>query len=123
LTYIRQRYGLEVFRRFFEEIVQLCIEAGLVRGKELYFDSTKVEANASLDSLVPRFAVGAYLEKLFEDDEEVRDAQDEDTPQSPPIAGLHLLPTADEQELRTKNAAKSDWISREGRQERAFKSG
>ena len=30
LTYIRQRYGLEVFRRFFEEIVQLCIEAGLV---------------------------------------------------------------------------------------------
>jgi transposase len=47
LSYIHQCYGLEVFGRFFEEIVQLCIEAGLVRGKELYFDSTKVEANAS----------------------------------------------------------------------------
>ena len=42
LTYIRQRYALEVFRRFFEEIVEQCIEAGLVWGKELYFDSTKV---------------------------------------------------------------------------------
>jgi transposase len=42
LTYIRQRYGLEVFRCFFEQIVELCIEGGLVWGKELYFDSTKV---------------------------------------------------------------------------------
>jgi transposase len=122
LTHIRERYGLGIFRRFFEEIVQLCVEAGLVWGKDLYFDSTKVEANASVDSLVPRFAVEAHLERLFED-EGVRDAQEEGTPQSPPSAGLHVLPTADDQELRTKNAAKSDWISREGRQDRAFKSG
>jgi len=121
LTYIRQRYGLEVFRRFFEEIVQLCIEAGLVWGKELFFDSTKVEANASVDSLLPRFAVEAHLVRLFED-EEIHDAE-EGAPQSPPSAGLHALPTADDHELRTKNAAKSDWISREGRQDRAFKSG
>src|SRR5688500_4523946 len=45
LTRIRDRYGLEVFRRFFEEIVEMCAEAGLVWGEELYFDSTKVEAN------------------------------------------------------------------------------
>src|SRR4051794_31519349 len=122
LTYIRQRYGLEVFRRFFEEIVELCIEAGLVWGKELYFDSTKVEANASVDSLVPRFAVEAHLERLFED-EEVHDAEEEGTTQSPSIAGLHVLPTADDHKLRTKNAAKSDWISRAGRQDRSFKSG
>jgi Transposase DDE domain/Transposase domain (DUF772) len=121
LTRIRQRYGLEVFRCFFEEIVELCIEARLVWGKELYFDSTKVEANASMNSLSPRFAVEAYLERLF-DDEEVYEP-DEGTLQSPPSAGLHALPTADDQELRTKNAAKSDWISREGRQDRAFKSG
>jgi transposase len=46
LTRIRDRYGLGIFRRFFEEIVQKCIEAGLVWGEELYFDATKVEANA-----------------------------------------------------------------------------
>jgi transposase len=46
LTRIRDRFGLSVFRRFFERIVELCVEAGLVWGEELYFDSTKVDANA-----------------------------------------------------------------------------
>src|SRR5579871_3193370 len=31
LTRIRERYGLEVFRRFFEAVVERCIAAGLVR--------------------------------------------------------------------------------------------
>ncbi len=65
LTKIRERYGLEVFRRFFDEIVGRCIKAGLVWGKELYFDATKVEANASLDSVKPRFAVEAHLTQVF----------------------------------------------------------
>src|SRR3954462_3171068 len=68
LTRIRERYGLEVFRRFFEELVELCIEAGLVWGEELYFDPPKVTANASVASLLPRFAVEAHLEKPFEDE-------------------------------------------------------
>jgi transposase len=57
LTRIRERYSLQTFRRFFERIVELCVEAGLVRGKELYFDATKVEANASLSSMGPRLDV------------------------------------------------------------------
>src|SRR5712671_7676326 len=48
LTRIRERYGVEVFRRFFEAIVEQCQEAGLVWGRELYIDATKVEANASI---------------------------------------------------------------------------
>src|SRR5438094_2186590 len=59
LSKIRLRYGLSVFRRFFEAIVQQCQQAKLVWGKELYFDSTQVNANADLDSLSPRFAVEA----------------------------------------------------------------
>jgi transposase len=39
LSKIRLRYGLEVFRRFFEAIVEQCQQAKLVWGKELYFDS------------------------------------------------------------------------------------
>jgi hypothetical protein len=54
LSKIRDRYGLATFQRFFERIVELCIEAGLVWGEELYFDSTKVQANASIDRLMPR---------------------------------------------------------------------
>src|SRR5215216_1005371 len=52
LTRIRRRYGLAVFRRFFEAIVERCREAGLVWRKELYVDATQVRANASLDSRV-----------------------------------------------------------------------
>jgi transposase len=55
LTRIRQRLGIDIFQRFFERIVDLCQEAGLVWGRELYFDATKVEANAGIPSLVPRF--------------------------------------------------------------------
>ena len=39
LSKIRLRYGLSVFRRFFETIVEQCQKAKLVWGKELYFDS------------------------------------------------------------------------------------
>src|SRR3954464_1189116 len=46
LTRIRDRYGREVFRRFFGRVVELCQEAGLVWGKELIFDATQVQANA-----------------------------------------------------------------------------
>src|SRR4029453_757101 len=35
LTRIRERYGLDVFRRFFERIVEQCIAARLVWGQEL----------------------------------------------------------------------------------------
>jgi len=43
LTRIRERYyGLLTFRRFFERIVEECVDAGLVWGEELFFDATKV---------------------------------------------------------------------------------
>src|SRR6266852_4374281 len=65
LTRIRTRYGIEMFRRFFERIVEQCQQAGLVWGKELYIDATKVEANAAMTSVKPRFAVEAHLATLF----------------------------------------------------------
>src|SRR5438105_10393731 len=65
LTRIRERYGVEVFRRFFEWIVQQCQDEGLVWGKELYVDATKVNANASMESVKPRFAVEKHLSELF----------------------------------------------------------
>ncbi len=68
LTRIRERYGLEIFRRFFERIVEMCVEAGLVRGEELFFDATKVEADAAVDSLAPRWFVEGHLRGLFEED-------------------------------------------------------
>jgi transposase len=70
LSRIRERYGLETFQLFFEHVVELCIEAGLVWGDELYIDTTKVQANASGRSVVDRTdAVLEHIEKLFGSDE------------------------------------------------------
>ena len=76
LSKIRERFGLEVFQLFFEHIVELCIEAGLVWGEELYFDSTKVQANANIDGMIDRakFEAQQHLEQLYEFIEE--DASD-----------------------------------------------
>ena len=67
LSRIRQRLGIDIYQRFFEKIVDLCQQAGLVWGQELYFDATKVRANADLDSLVPRFYREAktHVARLF----------------------------------------------------------
>jgi transposase len=68
LTKIRMRYGLAIFQRFFERVVGLCTQAGLVWGQELHFDSTVSEANADYDKSVPRFYWNAqqHLGALFE---------------------------------------------------------
>src|SRR6266699_1085970 len=72
LTRIRGRYGIEIFRRFFEEITRQCQQAGLVWGKELYLDSTQMQANASVNSLKARFAIEAHLSSLFSEEGEAQ---------------------------------------------------
>jgi Transposase DDE domain/Transposase domain (DUF772) len=69
LIKIRQRLGLDTFRRFFEHILDLCEEDGLIKGREVLVDATKVPGNASKDSLVPRLkeVVDDHLVELFDD--------------------------------------------------------
>jgi hypothetical protein len=137
LSKIRLRYGLEVFRRFFEAIVEQCQQAKLVWGKELYFDSTQVHANADLDSLTPRFAAEAreaireHLAALFAPEpikSENTEESSGDAPlpeQSPvhassssPVLLPTVIPEAEFEELAADNAAQHDWIVEEGRQQR-----
>src|SRR5687768_12230988 len=70
LSKIRERFGLDVFQLFFEHIVELCIQAGLVWGEELYFDSTKVQANANVNQMIDRakYEAEQHLNELFEED-------------------------------------------------------
>ena len=69
LSKIRDRYGLSVFQRFFEQIVERCIEAGLIWGRELYFDGSMVRANADYERQIPRFEADTqqHLHDLFAD--------------------------------------------------------
>jgi transposase len=138
LTRIRARYGVEIFRRFFDAILAQCQQAGLVWGRELYLDSTEVEANAAYSSLTPRFAVEAreatrsvkaYLDALFADTQT-------DVAAAPPAAATTLsalpvpgtpgqptpLPATLSEELRedlsTATGERHDWIARLGAQDR-----
>src|SRR3954467_3884375 len=129
LTRIRERYGLDVFRRFFETIVEQCIAVGLVWGKELYLDATKVAANASLASLQPRFAVEAHLAQLFATDDGDNGGGDGsggldgagggDEPARLPV----VLTDEARFELVERAATRHDWIGNAGRPNRTVTSG
>jgi transposase len=116
LTKIRQRYGLAVFRQFFEAVVEQCRAAGLVWGKELYFDATQVDANASLDSSQPRFAVEAHLRELFPIGEAEQPDQERETAGPPELPAP--TPAALREELAQANAERHDWLARDGRPNR-----
>ena len=118
LTRIRTRLGVEVFRRFFERVVELCRQAGLVWGKELFFDATQVDANASLDSGAPRFAVEAHLGRLFSGDplHEPGPSEPGEAPRELPVA----MAEAARAELAVTNASRHDWLVRGGRPDRTI---
>jgi hypothetical protein len=137
LTRIRTRYGLDVFRRFLAKIVEQCQQEKLVWGKELYFDSTQVNANADLDSLTPRFVVEAreaiqeHLSTLFAFNPvplEKPDASSSEVALSEHLqeASFCAEPTPlpivlsepQHEDLATENAARHDWIAQEGQQRR-----
>jgi transposase len=139
LTRIRERYGVDIFRRFFDAIVEQCQQEKLVWGKELYVDSTQVNANADLDSLTPRFAVEAreamqaHLAALFSDEESQQEPQTgapEAIAASPaatapaviacpvPLPLQVALAEPEREELTQDNAARHDWIAEQGRPQR-----
>jgi IS5 family transposase len=119
LTRLRGRYGVDVFRRFFEAIVEQCREAGLVWGKELYFDATQVKANASLDSIAPRFAIEAHLSELFTEEDAVESAPTDDERQ--PIDLPAPISETEREQLAHANGERHDWLARDGAPDRTIK--
>ncbi len=134
LTRIRERYGVDVFRQFFEAIVEQCQQAGLVWGKELYFDGTKVAANAGKNSLKPRFYVDAHLDSLFDEArEEATESSEQESlleegansdaheqEKRPAPAPLPTSLSPEEQEhLAQENSQRHDWLEKLGAQDRS----
>jgi transposase len=62
-TFSKNRHGRfqesKLFEQLFQEIVELCLEAGLVRGDNLSVDGSFGEANASKESRIPREQLAA----------------------------------------------------------------
>lgn len=54
LSKARRRWGTEVFESFFMNILEQCINAGLVDGETIYIDSSTIDANADIDKVRPQ---------------------------------------------------------------------
>lgn len=79
LSFIRQRLGVEIYQHIFELILEALHRHGLLRGKHLGIDSSVLEANASLRSLIHRNTqeeYWAYVRRLAS--EAGVDANDQD---------------------------------------------
>ena len=61
LTVVRQRWGTERFKEFFERTVRACMDAGLVDGKTVHFDASLIRADVSWESLTTE-----YIEQTIE---------------------------------------------------------
>jgi len=80
LSKARARWGEDIFKSFFERIVFQCVEAGLVDGKKIFVDSSLIEANAALKSIVDTKSLKRHFNKRYKELEsrldEVRNKED-----------------------------------------------
>jgi transposase len=72
LSKARRRWGTDVFKQFFQNILEQCIEAGLVDGQTIHLDSSMIDADASKDKLQVQLRVvaGDLYEQLEENSED-----------------------------------------------------
>lgn len=64
LTYIRRRLPLEVYLQGFQMVLDIAREKGLLKGKTLAVDSTMLEANAAMRSMVHRVSQKTWRQYL-----------------------------------------------------------
>lgn len=63
----RQLLGEEVFLGLFQQVLRMCVQKGMVRGKRQCVDSAFIKANASMDSLMEKEVVAdasAFVNEL-----------------------------------------------------------
>ena len=54
LTRIRDRFGVETYKRIFEQVLEQLKKAGFIRGEKVLADASLIDADASLNSLQKR---------------------------------------------------------------------
>ena len=85
LSKARKRWGVELFRSFFERIVWQCVAGGLVDGEKLFCDSSLIEADASCRSVVDTQGLKRYLNPAYRElearleDQEKKENDDNDS--------------------------------------------
>lgn len=67
LSKARARWGVEVFKSFFERIVFQCVQAGLVDGRKIFMDSSLIDADASNNSVIDMKALKNQVHKNYKE--------------------------------------------------------
>jgi len=67
LSKARKRWGVELFKGFFERIVWACVQAGLVDGSKIFMDGSLIDANAANCSIMDRYSLKAQLSDRYEE--------------------------------------------------------
>ena len=81
LTRVRDRLPLEIHEAVFQLVLKLVAEKGLLPGKTVAVDSTTLEANAAMKSIVRRDTGedwNEYLRRLMQEQESVENPTDEE---------------------------------------------
>jgi transposase len=65
LSKARTRWGVELFKGFFERVVWQCVQAGLVDGSKIFMDSSLIDANAANGSIMDRYSLKAQLSDRY----------------------------------------------------------
>lgn len=95
LSKARARWGVEAFRALFERTVRDCVAARLVNGRKLFCDSSLVEANASMGSIVDRGSLRRHVNRAYKEMERRLEAEEEERRKA---AGPQALDERDEDE-------------------------
>jgi len=89
-TFSKNRHGRfkesRFYQQMFDQIVQQCMEKGLVSGMHLTVDSTLVKANASFKNLEPivvSLKPGEYIDKVEKQNPVVEEQPEHDEPWEP----------------------------------------
>jgi IS5 family transposase len=65
LSKARKKWGVEIFKNFFQRIVMQCVQAGLVDGHKIFVDSSLIDANASNNSVIDTKSLKHQLHKNY----------------------------------------------------------
>jgi transposase len=105
LSKARKRWGMAVFDSLFTQVLERCIDAGLVDGSIIHIDASLIDANASKDKLRPelRRLTESICEKLDdpEEENEPEDVRDDDSGNREPL-GQRVSPVDPDARLAKK---------------------
>lgn len=114
LSKARKRWGARVFEKLFARSIQICMDEGLIDGRELLADSSLIDANASVDSLfrVAHAVAVSGTARLDEPADEPDDESGDKPDQSEPVSENPATPN--EPKYRSKTDPDATGAKRRG---------